>query len=60
MGGNIKHLNCLSDRFKSLRMMMNMAKDDIPLQFCISNPLIGQLRSNDDVRRSTYVFPYNF
>ena len=50
----------VTGRFKSLRMMMNMAKDDIPVQFCISNPMIGQLRSNDDVIRSLYVSPYNF
>ena len=31
-----------------------------PMQFCISNPLIGQLRSNDDVIRSTYISLYNF
>ena len=31
-------------------MMINMAKNDIyPVQFYISNPLIGQLRSNDDI-----------
>ena len=29
MGGKINYLKYLSDRFKSLRMMMNKAKDDI-------------------------------
>ena len=31
-----------------------------PVQFCISNPMIGQLRSNDDVMKSINVSPYNF
>ena len=31
-----------------------------PVQFCISNALVGQLRSNDDVIRSIYVSLYNF
>ena len=31
-----------------------------PVQFCISNPLVGQLMLNDDVIRSIYASPYNF
>ena len=31
-----------------------------PVQFCIINPLIGQLRSNDDVITSIYVSPITF
>ena len=31
-----------------------------PVQLCISSPLICQLRSNDDVIRSIYVYLYNF
>ena len=52
-------LKYLSDLIKSLIMMMNNAKDDIPVQFCISKPLLGQLRSHDGVIRSIYVSFYN-
>ena len=48
----MKYLKYLSDRFKSLRIMMNMAKEDIPpCNQLTSNPLLGQLRSNDGVIR---------
>ena len=59
----MRYLKYLSDRFKSLRMMMNMAqlaKDDILRAILHSNILIGQRRSNDEVLRSIYVSPITF
>ena len=32
------YLKYLSDLLESLRMMVNKAKDDTPVQLCISNP----------------------
>ena len=53
-------LKYLTHLFNSLRMMMNYLRMTSPVQSCISNHLIGQLRSNDDVIRSIHIYSYNF